>query len=169
MDPTTLFEQTLAAAKAERERVAAGSHLITRDESIAEISPLGITRWYLHPTLMTPSTSALYFCEIEIPESSRTGKLQCQGGQVHLVLIGNGHTVVDGVAHEWERLDGVVIPVKEYGVTFQHFNDGIGPARLLMAWPNLDSAIGAGGGVDMEIVEPAPEWSALNGVGDAHA
>lgn len=167
MSPSqTLFEQTLLAAKAERDRIAAGADLITRDDAVAEVNPMGSMRWYLHPYLEAPSTRALYFHELEIPEGSRSGKLFCQGGMVHLVLSGHGYTVVDGVRHPWEEDDAIVIPIKEDGVTYQHFNDGIGTVRMLVSWPNLDSAVGPEGGVAMEVVEPCPEWSRSSTSGD---
>lgn len=156
----SLFESTLASAVKERTRIANGEDLIGRDDTVYDLSPMGIMRWYLHPDLEKPSTRALYFHELEIPAGSRSGKLQCQGGQIHVVLEGRGHTVVDGVSHEWEARDAIAIPIQEDGVTYQHFNDGMGAARMIVSWPNFDSALGAEGGVAMEVLEACPEYSA---------
>jgi hypothetical protein len=154
----TLYDLTFEEAKRERDRRAQAQNLISRDDAHEELNKMGRMRWYLHPHLEEPSTRALYFHELEIPQNSNSGKLYCQGGVAHFVVMGTGHTVVDGRAHEWETEDAIVIPIKESGVTYQHFNTGVGPARLLVCWPNLDSAISAEGGVAMEILEPCPEW-----------
>lgn len=156
----SLFERTMRTAAGERVRRAAGKDLITRDESRDEVSSFGILRWYLHPELEAASTRALYFCELEIPEGSSSGQLFSQGGQVHFVLEGTGHTVVDGKSHAWEPEDIIAIPARENGITFQHFNRGPGAVRMVIAWPNLDSALGPEGGVAMSILEPAPEYRA---------
>ena len=108
---------------------------------------MGTMRWYLHPHLETPSTRALYFHELEVPQGSNSGKLYCQGGIIHFVMTGSGHTVLDGRAHEWGEGDVIAIPIKESGVTYQHFNTGVGPTRMLVCWANLDSAISPEGGV----------------------
>jgi gentisate 1,2-dioxygenase len=160
MTAKTLFEDVVERAVAERARRAASKNLITRDEAHAELSPMGMQRWYLHPRLDEPSTQALYFHELEIPPGSRSGKLRCQGGIIHLVLEGSGYTDVDGDWHPWEPEDLIAIPIREYGVTYQHFNTGSVPVRMMVAWPNLDSAVGPEGGVEMEVLENAPEYSA---------
>jgi gentisate 1,2-dioxygenase len=157
---TTLFEITLAKARAEQERIGSAMNLITRDQALRELSPMGELRWYLHPDLQDPmpSTRALYFHELLIPSGSRSGKLQCQGGIVHFVLEGSGYTEVDGETHEWEALDAIAIPILEAGVTYQHVNTGTGDARMIVSWPNFDSALGEGAGVEMRLLESAPEF-----------
>ncbi|MGX7677580.1 cupin domain-containing protein [Jatrophihabitans sp. DSM 45814] len=160
--PATLWDSILQRSAAERERVRAGRSTVTRAELEPEVTPFGILRWYLHNDLQSPVAHALYFCELEIPAGSRSGQLRHQGGIVHLVVEGSGFTRFDGVEHEWEKKDVIAIPVRPEGVVFQHVNNGTGPARLVMSWPNLDSALGPEGGVLMEILEPAPEYSAVH-------
>jgi quercetin dioxygenase-like cupin family protein len=155
---TTLYDSLFESALVERERRAGGRDLISREELPPEVNRMGVMRWYLHPLLDAPSTRALYFHELEIPTGSRSGKLLHQGGIVHYVLEGSGHTVVDGVRHEWEDGDVVVIPIRENGSVYQHFNDSAGPVRMLVTWPNLDSALSSEAGVAMEVLEPAPEY-----------
>jgi len=161
MSELTLFEQTLEAARIERERVARGRDLISRDELPAETNPMGIMRWYLHPALEAPSTRALYFHELEIPVGSRSGLLRCQGGVIHFVLEGSGYTEYEGQEHTWESGDVIALPVKEAGIEYRHNNTGLGAVRMLVCWPNYDSANGPEGGVFMDVLEPAPEWKAL--------
>ena len=158
--PDTLFDQLLAQAQADRVRAINGIKHLTRDDTTEELNPMGHMRWYLHENLKEPTTSSLYFYELEIPEGSQSGKLRCQGGIVHFVRKGEGHTVVDGVVHEWEGGDLIGLPLKEDGVVYQHFNTGPGTVRMLVAWPNLDSALGAEGGVAMTVLEPCPEFAA---------
>ena len=155
----TLFEKTLADAGAERERRRAGASLLTREATTFETNPMGIMRWYLHPALEGTSTQSLYCHELEIPAGSRTGRLQCQGGILHYVLEGEGYTDLDGVQHTWTTGDVIAIPIKEHGVTYQHVSTGAQPARMLVVWPNLDSALGPEAGVEMSVVEYSPDFA----------
>jgi hypothetical protein len=160
MSDLTLFEQTLEAARIERERVARGRDLVSRDELPVELSPFGYLRWYLHPNLESPSTRALYFSELEIPVGSRSGLLQCQGNVITYVLEGSGYTEYEGRDHDWEGGDVIALPAKEAGIRFRHNNTGLGPVRMLVCWPNFDSVHGPEGGVALDVVEPCPEWAA---------
>ncbi|GAA5190385.1 hypothetical protein GCM10023322_45390 [Rugosimonospora acidiphila] len=158
----TLWDSIIQRSAEERERVRAGRSTVTRAELEPELTPFGILRWYLHNDLSGPVAHALYFCELEIPPGSRSGLLRHQGGIVHLVVEGKGFTRFDDAEHEWEKRDVVALPVRPRGVVFQHVNNGTGPARMVMSWPNLDSAIGPEGGVAMEVLEPAPEYLAAH-------
>ena len=162
MPEPTLYDLTFAESRAERDRRAKARNLIGREDCEPELNRMGTMRWYLHPHLETPSTRALYFHELEIPQGSNSGKLYCQGGIIHFVMVGSGHTVLDGRAHEWEEGDVIAIPIRESGATYQHFNTGVGPTRMLVCWANLDSAISPEGGVAMEVLEACPEWQAAN-------
>jgi hypothetical protein len=154
----TLWDSITRRAVEERERSSKGRTTVRRHELEVEVTPFGLLRWYLHNDLKVPVTQALYFCELEIPEGSRSGLLRHQGGLVHLVVQGSGFTKFDGGEHAWEKRDVVALPVRPEGVVFQHVNNGTGPARMVIAWPNLDSALGPEGGVAMEVLEPAPEY-----------
>jgi hypothetical protein len=74
------------------------------------------------------------------------------------VLDGQGHTVVDGVTHSWQHEDVIALPIRERGITYQHVNTGGTTARLLVVWPNLDSALGPEGGVEMAVLEDSPDF-----------
>ena len=137
--PETLYDLTFAESRAERDRRAKARNLIGREDCDPELNRMGTMRWYLHPHLDTPSTRALYFHELEIPQGSNSGKLYCQGGMIHFVLIGSGHTVLDGRAHEWEEGDVIAIPIRESGATYQHFNSWgrTGPDAGVLGQPRL--------------------------------
>lgn len=158
----SLWDSIVRRSVAERSRVETGRNTVRRDEITPEVTPFGLLRWYLHNDLDAPVTHSLYFCELEIPVGSRSGRLRHQGGMVHLVVQGSGHTLFDGEEHEWAARDVVALPVRPDGVIFQHVNTGTGPVRMVVAWPNLDSSIGPEGGVAMEILEPAPEFAATS-------
>jgi hypothetical protein len=156
----TLFDNTLRDAGAERARRLAGQNLLTRDGATLETNSMGIMRWYLHPDLDGPSTKSLYCHELEIPVGSKTGRLQCQGGVLHYVLEGEGYTDLDGVQHEWCAGDVIAIPIKELGVSYQHFNTGADSVRMLVVRPNFDSALGPEAGVEMKMLEESPDFVA---------
>jgi Cupin domain len=153
-----LWDSITRRALEERDRARHGRTTVRRDELEHEDTPFGRLRWYLHNDLTTPVTRAIYFCELEIPAGSRSGRLRHQGGIVHLVVEGRGYTVLDDERHEWEKRDVIGIPVRPEGVVFQHFNDGTGPVRMVISWPNFDSALGAEAGVALEVLDPAPEY-----------
>jgi hypothetical protein len=159
----TLWDSIIRRARAERSLAANGRTTIRRDELTPELTPFGTLRWYLHNDLTTPATRAIYFSELEIPAGSRSGKIQHQGGIVHLVVEGRGYTVLDGERYDWEKRDVIAIPIRPKGVVFQHFNDGTGPTRMVVSWANFDSALGAEAGVAFDVLEPAPEYAAGNG------
>ena len=101
MEPDTLWGNLLVRAGVERNRVRDGRTTVSRDEAKEEMTPFGRLRWYLHGDLEEPVTRALYFCELEIPAGSRSGKLHHQGGIVHLVVQGMGYTEYEGERQQW--------------------------------------------------------------------
>ncbi len=150
-----LFEKTLADAALQRQRSIRGKKLVGYDETVAEDTAMGRMRWYLHPDLFDTTTRSLYMHELEIEPGGHSGRLRTQGGQLHYVLAGIGHTELDGSRHDWEPGDVIAIPILENGVVYRHVNDGPEAARLLVVWPNLDSALGPEAGVEMCVLEPA--------------
>lgn len=163
MADTALWDDYMARGLGERERKLASRNLVRRADCPVETSAMGILRWYLHPAIGDVATHAYYRFEQEIPVGSRSGKVFHQGGIGAYVLAGRGVTVVDGSEHEWEKEDLIGIPMKNYGVTFQHFNTGDEPARLLVTFANFDDSLGPELGVDMAVLEPAPEYAAAGG------
>lgn len=155
----TLWDSYIRRSREERTRKQTGQSVVSRDELEPELTPFGFLRWYMHPDLEHVVDRALYFFELEIPGASRSGKLRHQGGLVHLVVEGHGHTIFRDERYDWEALDVIAIPPDKDGVTFQHFNDGSTPSRLVVAFPNYDSPLGPELGVDMDVVEPAPEYT----------
>lgn len=154
-----IWDKYILGSNEERRRVAVGRNLISRDDCPMELTPLGHLRWYLSPELAEPTVKALYRFELEIPPGSRSGRWFHQGGIVHYVLEGEGHTIIESVSHEWSAGDVIAIPVRLDGIEFQHINTCGSKVRLLVTFANLDSALGSAGGVDMRITEACPEYS----------
>ncbi|MEA2657442.1 MAG: hypothetical protein QOF64_20, partial [Candidatus Binatota bacterium] len=95
----------------------------------------------------------------EIPGGSRSGKQLHQGGRFHYVLEGKGSTVIDGVRHDWEENEIILLPLSSHGVVHQHYNsDPSKPARLLVSEPNWVHVWGVDLGSGFEMLEPAPEY-----------
>jgi gentisate 1,2-dioxygenase len=149
-----LWNDFLDRATGERTRKATGRTVIERDELPAEETPFGTVRWYMHPTIPDLADQALYFFELELPPHRASGVLVHQGSMVHLVVAGHGHSIINDVRHEWTTLDVIGVPAIDHGVTLQHFNESDEPARILVTFPNHDSALGPALGADMRIVKP---------------
>src|SRR5258708_1539848 len=79
-------------------------------------------RWYMHPAIKDTVLSVLLFFQQEIPPGSRSGRLKFQGGQVMLILEGQGYTLIDGVKHPWKAGDLVNLPLRADAIIVQPFN-----------------------------------------------
>lgn len=158
----TLWDDIIARSHLERARKSEGTNVISYESRATEDTPFGLLKWYLHPRLTAPSSRALYFCELTIPEGCRSGKVRHQGGIASLVVEGIGCTEFDGTSHEWSGLDVIALPVRPEGVIFRHVNTGPGPVRMVIAWPNLDSALGPEMGVAFEVIENATGYRKIS-------
>ncbi len=78
---------------------------------------------------------------------------------VKTILEGKGYTIIDGVRHNWEENEIILLPLKSHGVIHQHYNsDPNKPARLLVSEPNWVHVWGVDLGSGLEMLEPAPEF-----------
>ena len=90
--------------------------------------------------------------------TERSGKHRHQGGLVIFILEGKGHTIIDGVRHDWEAGDLMLLKMTPGGVEHQHFNDDpTHPARwmALVYWPFFDV-----GGSEITQLENSPLYDA---------
>lgn len=88
----------------------------------------------------------------------RSGKHRHQGGLVIFILEGKGHTVIDGVRHDWEAGDLMLLKMTPGGVEHQHFNhDPDKPAKwmAMIYWPFFDY-----GGSEITQMEANPIYEA---------
>ncbi len=143
----------------ERERMAKSTKVVDGDALPVENNRMGRYRWYLHPDKQDVAVRTLLFWAEEIPPGGKSGKQKHQGGRIHYVQEGHGYTEIDGVKHEWEKGDMILLPIKPKGVVFQHFNtDPRESARLVCAEPNWFDALGVDLGCGFEQIENSPDY-----------
>ncbi len=124
-----------------------------------ETNRQGIMRWYLHPVMKDTVINPFIFYVQEIPPGSRSGRVKTQGSQVFYIWKGKGYTVMDGVKQYWEEGDVVQIPLRPFGVIYQHFNgDQKNPVRLVSVEANTVGALGMDRGSGFEQLENCPEY-----------
>lgn len=114
---------------------------------------------------------SLTFYIQEIPPGSRSGKQHRQGGQVHYILSGKGHSIISGARYpdgpkrlEWESEDYMAIPLSPEGCQLQHFNDDPeNPAKIVVTEPSHGFELGwLDLGCGFEQLENCPEYEALD-------
>ncbi|MDP2719703.1 MAG: cupin domain-containing protein, partial [Dehalococcoidia bacterium] len=157
-EKTNLFEELFALRDRQRERWKSAPKVIKFKEIPLEKNRMGLYRWYLHPGMDNTAINTILLWQQEIPPSGKSGKQKTSGGRLHYVLQGRGYTIVDGVKHEWEQGDLVIIPKKPQGAVHQHFNsDPEVVARLACTEPNWTDSLGVDTGVALEQLENAAE------------
>lgn len=156
-----LFDELLQLRDTQRGHRKEHLSLIKGKDVPIELSRWGQIQWYLHPALVDTANRAMIVWVMHVPPKSRTGKLKCQGGHIYYVWRGGkGHTILDGVRHEWAKGCVINLPFRSEGIVFQHFNDGDETMMLLAAEENLVDALSVDRGSGFEILEPCPEWAA---------
>jgi gentisate 1,2-dioxygenase len=154
----SLWDELIELRDAERDRLAKATMVVDGEKAPLETTPMGLIRWYTHPNLQEPAIRTYTLWVQEIPPGSRSGRMQHQGGRLHYVWKGQGHTIIDGVMYDWVADDVICLPIKADGVIFQHFNTGGEMVKLITAELNMVSAMGVDMGVAFEVLEPAPEY-----------
>ncbi|MBI4523566.1 MAG: hypothetical protein HY695_07120 [Deltaproteobacteria bacterium] len=153
----TRYEELLQLRDRERERIAASTVCVKGAELPWEINPQGVMKWYMHPNIDSTAHKFLIFYGQEIPPGGCSGKQQCQGGVVFVIVEGSGYTILDGERYDWKPNDVLQLPIKPEGVTFQHFNaDTKKPALLIAAEPNLVATTGVDRACGFEQLEKSP-------------
>ncbi len=155
---TNHWDEILALRDRQREQFRNGIQVIKESELPLEVSRQGLMRWYMHPGIKDTALSVLLFFQQEIPPGSRSGRLKFQGGQVMLILEGEGYTLIDGVKHPWKAGDAVNLPLRADGIIVQHFNTGSTPAKFVAAEPNWLECTSVDRGSGFEQLEDAPEY-----------
>lgn len=128
----------------ELKRAATGRIVIRARDRLWDLNKQAKTKRYLsplEPELQDTATREWEIFSQLIPD--RSGKHRHQGGLVIFVLDGSGHTIVDGIRHDWEAGDLMLLPLVPGGVEHQHFNhDPDRPALwiALMYWPFFTQA-----------------------------
>lgn len=156
---TNHWEEILALRDRQRAQTKNGIKVIKQSALPLEVSRQGLMRWYMHPAIKDTALSVLLFFQQEIPPGSRSGRLKFQGGQVMLILEGEGYTLIDGVKHLWKAGDLLNLPLRADGIIVQHFNtDRERPAIFVAAEPNWLECTSVDRGCGFEQLEDAPEF-----------
>jgi gentisate 1,2-dioxygenase len=133
--------------------------VLSEEQTEWEWNPQGKMRWYLHPGLDDVSVTSFLWATHDIPPGSRSGRQLRQGGVVHYILEGQGHSVVNGERYDWQKDDFLALPIKPDGHDVQHFNDDpANPARFIRAEPYLHNELGYDLGCGFKQLEACPEW-----------
>jgi gentisate 1,2-dioxygenase len=153
------YQELIELRDNERRRIAAAGVCVKGAKLPWELNPQGMLKWYMHPAIDSTAHKFLLFYSQEIPPGSRSGRQQCQGGVVFVVVEGKGYTIIDGERYDWKQGDLLQLPIKPDGVTFQHFNASEKePALLIAAEPNLLAATGVDRACGFEQLQAAPEY-----------
>lgn len=156
--PQSLYDSLMQMRDVQRQLRASATCVRNGDELPWEVNRHGIMRWYLHPLFLYTGLrnfTAYLQC---IPPRSRSGLQRHPGDKVFFSLRGKGHTMIDGVRHDWGAEDLLILPIRPDGAAFQHFNDGDEPAFLFSCEPNLAFIFDLDRGSSFEELEDAPEF-----------
>ena len=111
-----------------------GKVVIKGTEMDYELNRQGRIKRYLRPDLFPDNPLrdwVVFLHDIRI----HSGRHVHQGGCVIIfVLEGHGYTIVDGVRHDWEEGDLLLLPIKPGGVEHQHFNLDLGKGCVWIAF-----------------------------------
>jgi gentisate 1,2-dioxygenase len=153
-----LWDELIALRDRQREQRKTAVQVVRLSELPLENNEQGLMRWYLHPSITDVVLSTLAIYRQEIPPGSRSGRLKFQGGQIMFIVAGRGHTLLDGVKHDWEAGDVLNLPTKRDGIDVQHFNDDPETtAAFLAVEPNLFAATSVDRGCGFNLLEASPD------------
>lgn len=154
-----LYDELLTIRDRQRKEFDGAPVVIHGRDLAQETNPQGMMQWYMHPSVSKQALRTFLFFVQEIPPSSRSGRQRHQGGVVHFVMAGKGHTEIDGVRFDWKKGDVIQLPIRREGVIFQHFNDSTEEsARLVVCEANAVEALGVDKGSGLEQLDTAPEY-----------
>ncbi len=146
---TILEEWALLRQKALTERV-----VIKGKEQPWEQGSQARAKFFFYPTIHdTVSRDWMVFIQ---DIRTHSGRHRHQGGLAIFVIEGRGWTTVDGVRHDWEEGDLILLPVKPSGVVHQHFNAEQGKPCKWLAFiykPYMDCT-----GNQMVQIDDSPDW-----------
>ena len=153
------WDELLALRDRQREARKTAVQVVRLSELPLENNQQGLMRWYMHPAITDTILSTLSIYRQEIPPGSRSGRIKFQGGQVMFIVEGRGHTMLDGVRHQWEAGDVLNLPLRADGIIVQHFNaDPNNPAKFVAVEPNWLEGVTVDRGCGLEQLEDAPEY-----------
>lgn len=149
------YETAYNMDAAKRLRTMEGKVVVKGAERPWEETRQGRLKHFLHSTIN--DTADLCWRSFFLHDiRTHSGKHRHQGGLAIYVVEGRGWTVVDGVRHDWEEGDLILLPVKPGGVEHQHFNGEPGnPCKWLgIIYGGFWDALGN----EKEQKEASPDW-----------
>ena len=145
----------------QRARTKSGLQVVKEKELPLETNRQGQMRWYMHPNIKDLVVNMMMVYQQEIPPGSRSGRVKFQGGQIIMILEGEGYTSIDGVKHTWKKGDVLNLPLRDEGIIVQHFNTHSSEtAKFLAVEPNWFACTSIDRGCGFEVLEEAPEHRA---------
>ena len=138
-----------------KERADKGQVVVRGKELPWEQSRQAILKWYVHPMRQELAVSGWLFFLQDI--RTHSGRHRHQGGLAIYVVEGKGWTSVDGVRHDWEEGDLILLPIKPHGVEHQHFNAEPGkPCKwLAIIYTPMVEAMSS----ELEQKTVSPDWA----------
>ncbi len=145
----------------QRGRMKKGLQVVKEKELPLETNQMGQMRWYMHPNIKDLVVNMMMVYQQEILPGSRSGRVKFQGGQIIMILDGEGYTSIDGVKHVWKKGDVLNLPLRDEGIIVQHFNTSTTEtAKFLAVEPNWFECTSVDRGCGFEVLEEAPEHRA---------
>lgn len=141
--PRLGYEIYMEMLKENLERARRGRVVLRGNQIPWEQSRQARVKVYLSPPIKDTAVDGWVVFVQDIRDHS--GRHRHQGGLAIFVLEGKGYTVVDGVRHDWEEGDLLLLPVKPGGVEHQHFNSEQGkPCKwLALIYTPFDQVTGS--------------------------
>jgi len=149
------YEAAFNLDASKRHRVAEGKVVVKGSQRPWEQTRQGRLKHFLHSTMT--DTADICWRSVFIHDiRTHSGRHRHQGGLAIYVIEGKGWTVVDGIRHDWEEGDLILLPVKPGGLEHQHFNAEPGkPCMWLgMIYAGFWDALGN----EKEQKEVSPDW-----------
>ncbi|MGH2383439.1 MAG: cupin domain-containing protein [Candidatus Limnocylindria bacterium] len=115
--------QRRSAALEERSR--GGKIVVTTEDRRWEVGPMGRMYRYIYDGLYD-DTALTNWWVFKQDIKVHSGSHRHQGGLIIYVLEGKGYSIVEGVRHDWEAGDLLLLPITPGGVEHQHFNSETG-------------------------------------------
>jgi hypothetical protein len=148
------YDTVLAITEAYRNRSSNGRVYTDGDKIPWQTNRQGEIGYYIHERV---EDTAMTDWRIFIHRiRNHSGAHIHQGGVVLYIISGRGYTVVNGVRHDWQMGDLVLLPVVPGGVEHQHFNADPNEPSDFLAFIYLPFQYATG--AIFEQVKDAPEW-----------
>jgi quercetin dioxygenase-like cupin family protein len=99
-----------------------GQVVIHENDREWEQSRQGRIKWYCSPALQGANYPLREWRIFKHDIRKHSGSHKHQGGFIIFCLEGKGYSVIEGVRHDWEGGDLLLLPLKTGGIEHQHFN-----------------------------------------------